>query len=311
VFPLRFGASTFLTERATPVEFAQHVHDSGATVISTAPTAYRAILREGKAHLLAGVRSAVSAGEPLPKATWEDVHRETGLAIIDGIGATEMLHIFISAAGDDIRPGATGRPVPGYRATVLDDDGNETPRGTPGRLAVVGPTGCRYLGGDPRQQLYVAHGWNITGDTYVQDEDGYFHFHSRTDNLIVSSGYNISGPEVESAVASHPDVVEVAVVGRPDDDRGNVVTAFVVLRDGVTGDDAKRKEIQDHVKQTIAPYKYPRDVRFVDSVPRNPSGKLQHYRLRKQLQDEARRRDAQAAADATTAAAPATTDHAR
>ncbi|WP_431229860.1 AMP-binding protein [Paenarthrobacter nicotinovorans] len=279
VFPLRFGASSLLTEKAGPVELAEHAAAAGATILFTAPTAYRAILKEKRGDLLRSLRIAVSAGEHLSKETWEAVREATGLRLVNGIGATEMLHVFISAAGDDIRPGTTGRAVPGFRATILDNDGNELGAGNIGRLAVIGPTGCRYLD-DPRQANYVVRGWNVTGDTFAMDADGYFTYQARSDNMIVSSGYNIGGPEVESAIDQHPDVVENAVIGIPDEERGSIVCAFVVLRDGVTGDAAKRKEIQDFVKQTIAPYKYPRDVRFVTGLPRNPSGKLQHFKLR-------------------------------
>lgn len=279
VFPLRFGASSLLTEKAGPVELAEHAAAAGATILFTAPTAYRSILKEKRGDLLRSLRIAVSAGEHLSKETWEAVREATGLRLVNGIGATEMLHVFISAAGDDIRPGTTGRAVPGFRATILDNDGNELGAGNIGRLAVIGPTGCRYLD-DPRQANYVVRGWNVTGDTFAMDADGYFTYQARSDNMIVSSGYNIGGPEVESAIDQHPDVVENAVIGIPDEERGSIVCAFVVLRDGVTGDAAKRKEIQDFVKQTIAPYKYPRDVRFVTGLPRNPSGKLQHFKLR-------------------------------
>ncbi len=279
VFPLRFGASALLTEKAGPVELAERAAEAGATVLFTAPTAYRAILKEKRGDLLSGLRVAVSAGEHLSKETWEAVHEATGQRLVNGIGATEMLHVFISAAGDDIRPGTTGKAVPGYRATILDQEGQELGPGQTGRLAIIGPTGCRYLD-DPRQLNYVVNGWNVTGDTFSMDEDGYFTYQARSDNMIVSSGYNIGGPEVEAAIDQHPDVVENAVIGIPDEERGSIVCAFVVLREGVTGDAAKRKEIQDFVKQTIAPYKYPRDVRFVTELPRNPSGKLQHFKLR-------------------------------
>ncbi|WP_432102184.1 AMP-binding protein [Streptomyces sp. bgisy091] len=280
VFTLRAGACALLTETATPVQLAEMVADHQVTVLATAPTAYKQILKSGKGEHLAGLRRAVSAGEHIPPELWRQLRDELGLEIIDGIGATEMLHIFVSAAGSEIRPGATGKPVPGYRATILDADGEELGPGEKGRLAVIGPVGCRYLD-DDRQSNYVVNGWNVTGDTFLRDEDGYFWYQARNDNMIISSGYNIAGPEVEAAVDSHPDVVESAVVSRPDPDRGSVVCAFVVLRDGVAGDVAKAKEIQDHVKQRIAPYKYPRDVRFTDSLPRNPSGKLQHYKLRR------------------------------
>ncbi|MFG2074714.1 AMP-binding protein [Nonomuraea maritima] len=284
VFPLRAGACVLLTEAATPLQLAEIVEREGVTVLATAPTAYKAILREGAEHRLAGLRTGVSAGEHLPRETWERLRDGLGLRVVDGIGATEMLHIFISAAGDEIRPGATGRPVPGYRAAILDVDGSELGPGRPGLLGVIGPVGCRYLD-DARQRNYVLGGWNITGDVFTRDEDGYFHYQSRTDNMIVSSGYNIGGPEVEAAIDTHPDVVESGVVGRPDPERGSVVCAFVVLRPGVTGDDAKVKEIQEHVKRVLAPYKYPRDVRFCDSLPRNVSGKLQHFRLRELVQE--------------------------
>lgn len=279
VFPLRFGASSLLTEKAGPVELAGHAAAAGATILFTAPTAYRAILKEKRGDLLRGLRVAVSAGEHLSKETWEAVREATGLRLVNGIGATELLHVFISAAGDDIRPGTTGRAVPGFRATILDDDGNELGPGSIGRLAVIGPTGCRYLD-DARQANYVVRGWNVTGDTFAMDADGYFTYQARSDNMIVSSGYNIGAPEVETAIDQHPDVVENAVIGIPDEQRGSIVCAFIVLREGVIGDAAKRKEIQDFVKQAIAPYKYPRDVRFVNELPRNPSGKLQHFKLR-------------------------------
>jgi len=279
VFTLRAGACAFLTEAATPVQLADLVAEHQVTVLATAPTAYKQILRAGKAGQLAGLRTAVSAGEHIPRDIWQRLRDELGLRVIDGIGATEMLHIFISAAGDDIRPGATGKPVPGFRATIIDADGNEAGPGVEGRLAVIGPVGCRYLD-DERQSRYVVNGWNVTGDTFVRDADGYFWYRTRTDNMIVSSGYNIGGPEVESAIDTHPDVMESAVVAAPDPERGSIVCAFVVLRDGVAGDAAKAREIQDHVKGQLAPYKYPRDVRFTASLPRNTSGKVQYFKLR-------------------------------
>ncbi|MGW4209259.1 AMP-binding protein [Lentzea sp. NPDC004789] len=287
VFPLRAGACALLTEAATPAQVAEFVEQQGVTVLATAPTAYKAILRDGVEGRLRGLRTAVSAGEHIPLETWLRLEERLGLRVIDGIGATELLHIFISAAGDDIRPGSTGRPVPGYRATVLGPDGEELGPGEPGRLGVIGPVGCRYLD-DARQKDYVVGGWNVTGDVFHRDEDGYFHYHARSDHMIVSSGYNIGGPEVEEAIDSHPDVLESAVVAKPDEERGSVVCAFVVLRDGVTGDAAKAREIQDHVKRTIAPYKYPRDVRFRTSLPRNASGKLQRFALRQIVEEEAR-----------------------
>ena len=279
VFPLRVGASSLLLERAAAGELADAIAAHGVTVLFTAPTAYRAMLAAGRAAALSGLRRCVSAGEHLPRAVWEEFHRATGIRIIDGIGGTEQQHVFISAADDEIRPGATGRVVPGYRAAVLDPEGEPVPDGTPGRLAVTGPTGCRYLSGD-RQETYVQGGWNITGDTYVRDADGYYWFQARSDDMIISAGYNIAGPEVEQALLGHPDVLETAVVAAPDADRGSVVQAFVVLREGVPGDAAKAVELQEFAKRSIAPYKYPRLVEFVDSLPKTNSGKIQRYRLR-------------------------------
>lgn len=287
IFPMRVGAAVLLLERATPHELAEAVHRYGVTVLFTAPTAYRAMLRDDSGDQLAGLRVCVSAGEHLPESVWQDMREQTGVRIIDGIGSTEMMHVFISAAGDDIRPGSTGRAVPGYRAAVLDPHGLPVPDGTPGRLAVIGPTGCRYLAGD-RQAGYVQDGWNITGDTYIRDADGYFWFQARSDDMIVSSGYNIAGPAVEQALGQHPDVVECAVIGIPDEARGAVVHAAVVLRDGVAGDDAKRSELQRFVKDAIAPYKYPRSLEFRASLPKTPTGKLQRYRLREQIAEQGR-----------------------
>ena len=279
VFPLRVGASTLLIEKATPVELAESIGRHRATVVSTAPTAYRAILRAGAEQHLGTLRRAISAGEHLPQAVWEEFHAKTGVKLIDGIGSTEMLHVFVSAADDDIRPGSTGKAVPGYRAEVLDDDGKPAPDGTPGALAVQGPTGCRYLA-DPRQAKYVRDGWNLTGDTYVRDADGYVWYQARSDDMIVSSGYNIGAPEVERALEQHPDVVECAVVAKPDEQRGAIVHAVIVLRDGVPRDAAKITELQDFTKTQIAPYKYPRSIEFADALPRTASGKVQRYRLR-------------------------------
>jgi len=284
LFPLRAGASTLLIERATPAELADAIAAHGVTVLSTAPTAYRAMLAAGKASACKNLRRCVSAGEHLPKPVWEDFRQATGLAIIDGIGSTEMLHIFIAAADDDIRPGSTGKAIPGYRATILDENGDEVPDGEPGRLAVQGPTGCRYLS-DERQRNYVQHGWNITGDTYVRDADGYFWYQARSDDMIISSGYNIAGPEVEEALLGHPDVLEVAVSGASDPGRGMVVQAYVVLRDGAVADAAKVAELQEFTKSSIAPYKYPRVIEFVSELPKTISGKTQRYRLR-QMADE-------------------------
>lgn len=279
VFPLHVGAATLLIEQATPEQLADLVAEHGVSVLFTAPTAYRAIMAAGAVGRLAGLRRCVSAGEALPAAVWEEFHAATGLRIIDGIGATEMLHVFISAADGDIRPGATGRPVPGYRAAVVDQYGEPVPDGQPGLLAVTGPTGCRYLA-DPRQTAYVRNGWNITGDTYIRDADGYFWYVARSDDMIVSSGYNIAGPEVEKALVAHPYVEECGVVGAPDDRRGMLVKAYVVLGAGVPADEATARELQAHVKGAIAPYKYPRAVEFVTRLPRTGNGKLQRGELR-------------------------------
>jgi 2-aminobenzoate-CoA ligase len=279
IFPMRVGASVLLLERATPDELAAAVIEHQVTVLFTAPTAYRAMLRGGHHAALAGLRRCVSAGEHLPAAVWQDMHAQTGVRIIDGIGSTEMMHVFISAAADDIRPGSTGRVVPGYRAAILDEDGHPVPDGTPGRLAVIGPTGCRYLA-DERQADYVQNGWNITGDTCIRDSEGYYWYQARNDDMIISAGYNIAGPEVEQALETHPDVAEAAVVGVTDPDRGSVVHAAVVLRDGVAGSEEKASELKNHVKQTLAPYKYPRSIEFTAELPRTSTGKLQRHKLR-------------------------------
>jgi 2-aminobenzoate-CoA ligase len=278
VFPMRAGAASLLLERATPELLAAAVERHRATVCFTAPTAYKAMLRLSATDL-SSLRRCVSAGENLPRAVWEAWREATGLRIIDGIGSTEMLHIFISAADDEIRPGATGRAVPGYQARVVDEQGAPVPDGCVGRLAVRGPTGCRYLA-DDRQRVYVQDGWNITGDAYIRDADGYFWFQARADDMIISSGYNIAGPEVEEALLRHPDVLEAAVVGVPDADRGSIVKAYVVLRDGVPREAETAAALQAFAKRVIAPYKHPRQIEFVEALPRTATGKLQRFRLR-------------------------------
>jgi len=279
VFPLRFGAATAVLTGPTPDHLRDGLERFGATRVFTAPTAYRALLAQADRAAFRSVRSFVSAGEHLPRPTFDAWQQATGHRIIDGIGATEMIHIFISASGDDIRPGSTGRAVPGYRACVLDEDDRPAAPGTIGRLAVRGPTGCRYLA-DDRQRNYVKRGWNVTGDSFVADDEGYFWYQARTDDMIVSSGYNIAGPEVESALLEHPSVAECAVIGIPDEQRGQLVKAYVVLRAPRAGDELLTRELQDFVKNAIAPYKYPRHIEYVQTLPRTATGKLQRYRLR-------------------------------
>jgi 2-aminobenzoate-CoA ligase len=278
-FPMRVGASAVLLEAAPPDVLLQAIAEFRASVCFTSPTAYRMMLDKAGAADLSTLTKCVSAGEPLPLPTFEAWQRQTGLRIIDGIGATEMLHIFISAADEAIRPGATGRPLPGYRAMVVDDEMRPLPPGEIGRLAVRGPTGCRYLA-DERQKEYVRDGWNITGDAYMVDQDGYFWFQARTDDMIISAGYNIAGPEVEEALLEHDAVAECAVVGAPDPVRGQIVKAFVVPRQGIDRSDALGKALQEFVKQRIAAYKYPRAIEFLDALPRTETGKVQRFRLR-------------------------------
>jgi 2-aminobenzoate-CoA ligase len=281
LFPMRFGASTVLQERLTPETLLATIQGYRATVCFTAPTFYRQMAPLAKDFDLSSLRKSVSAGEALPDATRQLWKAATGIEMMDGLGSTELLHIFVSAAGDEVRRGTTGRAIPGYRACVLDDAGNPVPPGTVGRLAVKGPTGCRYLA-DERQTVYVQNGWNVTGDAYSMDEDGYLTYQARTDDMIVSAGYNIAGPEVESVLLEHPAVAECAVVGVADEERGQIVKAFVVLRPGHTGDAALVAALQDHVKRAIAPYKYPRAIAFRDSLPRTETGKLQRFRLREE-----------------------------
>jgi 2-aminobenzoate-CoA ligase len=280
LFPMRVGASTILLERAGPDDLLAAFGQYGATVCFTAPTAYRAMLAKLKGHDVSSLRKCVSAGEALPKATWDAWYAATGIKLMDGIGATEMLHIFIGSPEAEIRPGSTGRPVPGYEAKIIDEDGREVPPGTLGRLAVRGPTGCRYLA-DERQRKYVQNGWNVTGDTYLMDAEGYFWYQARSDDMIVSAGYNIAGPEVEAALLTHPAVAECGVVGAPDEDRGMVVKAYVVLHPGNTAGPELTKTLQDYVKAEIAPYKYPRVIEYVDALPRTQTGKLQRFELRR------------------------------
>ncbi|MEU9861645.1 AMP-binding protein [Streptomyces sp. NPDC047971] len=285
LFPLRAGASALLLEQAGPKQLLRAIADHQVSVLFTAPTAYRLMLeeidREGAYDpaVLRSLRRCVSAGENLPAATWDAWHRRTGLKLINGIGATELLHIFISAADGDIRPGTTGRPVPGWQARVVDAAGAEVPDGQEGLLAVRGPVGCRYLS-DPRQSEYVHDGWNVTGDTYVRDPEGYFRYVARADDMIISAGFNIAGPQVEEALLAHPDVVEAAVVGRPDEVRGQIVVAYAVVRDGVPRDADTAGALRAFVRARLVPYKSPREIVFLDALPRTATGKLQRFRLR-------------------------------
>ncbi len=286
LFPMSAGASVYYPSKPyTPQSMLDAIDAVGATISYTAPTFYRQMAMLARERPPKTLRISVSAGEALPQATrqlWSDA---TGIDMTDGIGATEMFHIFISSVPGQTRPGAIGQVVPGYQAKVVDDDGREVPRGTVGKLAVIGPTGCRYLA-DERQRNYVRQGWNHPGDAFMQDADGFFFYQARADDMIISAGYNIGGPEVEDALLSHPAVAECGVIGVPDEERGMAVKAFVVLKSGHEAGEALVKSLQDHVKASIAPYKYPRQVQFVAALPRTETGKLQRFKLR-QLQTQA------------------------
>ncbi|MEU0370891.1 AMP-binding protein [Streptomyces sp. NPDC006283] len=279
VFPMRAGACALLLEQAGPGQLLPAIAEHRVSVLFTAPTAYRVMLDRLDGHDTGSLRRCVSAGENLPAATWQAWHERTGLRIINGIGATELLHIFISAADESIRPGTTGLPVPGWQACVVDAEGVPVPDGEPGLLAVRGPVGCRYLA-DPRQAEYVRGGWNLTGDSYVREPDGWFRYVARADDMIISAGYNIAGPEVEDALLHHPQVAEAAVVGRPDELRGQIVVAYVVLRAGAATGDDMAETLRDFVKTRLTPFKCPREIVFLDALPRTPTGKLQRFRLR-------------------------------
>jgi 2-aminobenzoate-CoA ligase len=284
VFPLRFGAAAALLENASPPEMIKIIQQYKATICFTAPTAYRVMLNAMEEGAdLSSLRAAVSAGETLPAPIYEAWMQKTGKPMLDGIGATEMLHIFITNRFSDARPGCTGRPVTGYEAKIVGEDMRELPRGEIGRLAVRGPTGCRYLA-DARQAKYVENGWNLTGDSFWQDEEGYFHFAARNDDMIISAGYNIAGPEVEAALLAHDLVAECAVIGAADEERGQIVEAHVVLVPGVEGNAAVVETLQSHVKATIAPYKYPRRIVFTEALPKTATGKIQRFQLRQAQQ---------------------------
>jgi 2-aminobenzoate-CoA ligase len=289
LFPFRIGAATIQLESAPPDVLLPAIAKFRATICFTAPTAYRAMLPKLNEHDISSLRKCVSAGEALPKATFEAWRNATGMTILDGIGATEMMHIFIGAPEREVRPGATGKAVPGYDAKVIDCEGREVAPGTVGFLAVRGPTGCRYLA-DARQQKYVRDGWNVTGDTYLMDAEGYFWYQARSDDMIISAGYNIAGPEVESALLLHPAVAECGVVGVADEERGMIVKAYVVLRAGHNGDAAMTRALQDHVKAAIAPYKYPRAIDYVSELPKTQTGKLQRFELRRKAAEQAARK---------------------
>jgi len=279
LFPLRVGATAVLLEKLTPETLLKAIETHRATICFTAPTFYRQMAALAAQFDLASLQKSVSAGEALPLATRESWRQATGLQMIDGLGATELLHIFISASGDQVRPGATGKPLPGYQACILDFQGKPVGPGVIGRLAVKGPTGCRYLA-DERQRDYVLNGWNLTGDAYEMDADGYFYYRSRTDDMIISAGYNIAGPEVEDVLLRHPAVAECGVIGRADEERGQIVEAHVVLRAGHAPSEQLAAQLQDFVKEQIAPYKYPRSIKFLNALPRTETGKLQRFKLR-------------------------------
>lgn len=286
LFPLYAGAATLLLEKAPPEPLMQAIQQYGVSVVFTAPVAYRAMTEMLETYDISSLRTCVSAGETLPQPTWQTWYERTGLKIMDGIGSTEMLHIFIGSPESEIVGGATGRAVPGYVAEIHDDDGNALPRNTVGRLAVKGPTGCRYLD-DERQTTYVRGGWNYPGDAYRQDENGYFWYVARTDDMIIAAGYNISGPEVEQVLLTHPQVKECAVVGKPvPEKQTNIVKAYVVLTDSMQASDAKASELQDFVRERIAPFKTPREIEFVSALPRTETGKVQRFRLRERAADE-------------------------
>ena len=278
-FPMRFGASTVLMERATPESLMETIQKFKSTVCFTAPTFFRQMAQVAKAHPTPSLKKCVSAGEALPDATRQMFKQATGIEIIDGLGSTEMIHIFISHTPERTRRGASGYAIPGYKATVLDDNGKPCAPGVVGHLAVKGPTGCRYLA-DDRQRTYVRNGWNVTGDAYKMDADGYFYYQARTDDMIISAGYNIAGPEVEGALLKHEAVAECGVVGIADEERTQIVKAVVVLKPGYTPNDQMVKGLQDFVKNSIAPYKYPRAIEFATSLPRTETGKLQRFKLK-------------------------------
>ncbi|MCS5605709.1 MAG: AMP-binding protein, partial [Alphaproteobacteria bacterium] len=285
LFPLDVGAAVLLLEKASPAVLLEAIEHYRATICFTAPTAYRAMLPELAMHDISSLRKAVSAGEHLPAATFDAFFQATGVKLIDGLGSTEMLHVFVTAREEDMKPGATGIAVPGYRVAILDDNGAELPAGQVGRLAVKGPTGCRYLA-DERQKTYVHDGWNLPGDAARMDDDGYIWYEARTDDMIVSSGYNVGAPEVENALLKHPAVSECGVVGQQHDQRGTIIKAYVVCADNIKSGPDLAVELQDHVKRTIAPYKYPREVQFVNELPKTGTGKIQRFRLREMAQKE-------------------------
>ena len=285
-FPMRFGASTrFFPGPLGPEDMMAAIEKYKITGLYTAPTMYRQLADLADKYDISSLEKCVSAGETLPKATWEAFYNATGIRIVDGLGSTEMIHIFVAASREEMRPGFTGKAIPGYRAKIVDEDGNDLPPNTPGLLAVQGPTGCRYLA-DDRQSVYVKNGWNYPGDVYEMDDEGYFKYVARADDMIISAGYNISGPEVENALLDHEAVAECAVIGKPDEKRTNIVKAFVVLRDGFAADEDTVKTLQDYVKNEIAPYKYPREIEFVGELPKTETGKLQRFRLRDKEQTE-------------------------
>lgn len=284
LFPFYYGASTFLIEKPTPEALLQAIQDHNVTICFTAPTAWRVLTAKVQVYDISSLRKCVSAGETLPLKVWEDWYAATGLKIIDGIGSTEILHIFISSNEETMRKGATGLPIRGYEAKIIDNEGNEILDGSPGRLAVRGITGCKYLASEEKQKEYVENGWNITGDIFRKDEDGYYWFVARGDDMIISSGYNIAAIEVESVLLTHEDIAECAVVGLPDESRGMLVCAYIVLKDKEKASDELTKEIQDWFKKVAAPYKYPREIRYMEALPKTETGKIQRFKLKATLQ---------------------------
>jgi len=281
LFPMYFGASTFLIEKPSPDLLLKAIQEYKVTICFTAPTAWRVLTTKLNEFNVSSLRKCVSAGETLPLQVWHDWYDATGLKIIDGIGSTEILHIFISSNEENMIPGATGLPILGYEAKIIDENGNELPINESGKLAIKGITGCKYLNREEKQKEYVQNGWNITGDIFKKDDNGYYWFVARGDDMIISSGYNIAAIEVESVLLTHEDILECAVVGLPDEERGMLVCAHIVLKDNNKASVEFKKTIQQWFKQVAAPYKYPRVINFIESLPKTETGKIQRFKLKK------------------------------